>query len=465
MRARPRAARLVLPLRPKLAALGVDGSRRRLARLNHILIPEKKPDRDRVRRSWLGRLFSPVLAAYTSLSRDGRALLLLTVLVGFAGLDVRQSEVHLLFAMLVGLLAASVVARFFFGARALRVSVEAPGRVSVGDAQRFLVHLENTGPTRLLGLRVLGPFLPWDGRWTEEAPGVAALEPGARAPLGAEARFIARGEHHLDAFQVAPLVPLGLALGPRRESDGVRFLVVPRVADVPALDLEHRAPDRPAGTVVAQAAGDSEIAGVRPYRPGDPLRHLHARTWARTGVPHVRQYVTEHRDRVALLVWVDGATASERAREAALEIAAGAAASLTLRGAGLDLLLVDDRVLRVEPRAGRAALDLVLDRLGVHPLTPAETLPEAELETHAGGLSALVLVTADEDARRQALVASLARRGLPVRWLSVVEDERRGSVGGAERDLAGARLTRIAVAEIERRHEARAGAPAAGGSA
>jgi uncharacterized protein (DUF58 family) len=451
-------------VRPKLRALGFDGSRRGLARLNHIFIPEKKPDRDRVRKSWLGRISTPVFAAYASLSRDGRALVLIALLVGLVGLDVRLSQVHLLFAMLAGLLAASFVARFFFRAPALRVLVEAPARVSVGDAQRFLVHLDNPGPRRLLGLRVFAPFLPWDGTWTSPPTGVAALEPGARTTVFSEATFDARGEHHLDPFEVAPLVPFGLALGPRRESDGVRFLVVPRIADVAPLRLVHRRPRRAAGAVVAQAAGESEIAGVRPYRTGDPLRHLHARTWARTGTPHVRQYVTERSSGVALLVWVDGARATERAREAALEVAAGTAAFLALRGAGLDLLVVDDRALRVEPRSGRSALDLVLDRLAVHRLSEGEALLDAALEAHESGLSTLVLVTADEEPRRHALVSSLARRGFPVQWISVEEDDRRGAAPARERGSPpdGAAITRISVARVEQGHGA--ASAAAGGA-
>jgi uncharacterized protein (DUF58 family) len=445
----------------KLGAPFAGGTRRSLARLNHILIPEKKPERDRLRKSLAGRVFSPAFAAYASLSRDGRALALITLTVGFVGLDVRQSQVHLLFAMLAALLATSLVARFFFRAPELRVAVETTARVSVGDAQRFIVHLDNPGPRRLLGLRVFPPFLPWDGAWTSQTAGVAALEPRARATVFAEATFIARGEHHLDAFEVAPLVPLGLALGRGRESDGVRFLVVPRIVEVAPLALVHRRPRRPAGAVVSQAAGESDIAGVRPYRSGDPIRHLHARTWARTGTPHVRQYVAERSDRVALLVWVDGAAATEDAREAAIEVAAGAAAFLALRSGGLDLLVVDGEALPVAPRSGRNALDLVLDRLAVHALTSEEALPDAALDAHESGLSTLILVTADEEPRRRALVSSLVRRGLPIQWLSVVQGEPRGPGPAHDRAaaIAGAPITRIPMASLARGRGAAAGVP------
>jgi hypothetical protein len=164
----------------------------------------------------------------------------------------------------------------------------------------------------------------------------------------------------------------------------------------------------------------------------------------------VRQYVTERSDRIAMLAWLDGVDASERAREAALEVAAGVAAQLTLRGAGLDLLMVDDRALRVEPRTGRNALDLVLDRLAVHRLAEAEAVVEAVLAAHESALSTLVLITADEGPRRHALVSSLVRRGLPVRWVSIVEGDEAAKV--APEETKGAPMTRLSVADVERGH-------------
>jgi uncharacterized protein (DUF58 family) len=412
-RARPRLARLARLVR----------SSRALARLNHVFIPEKKPDRDRIRRSILGRLLTPIVAVGASFSREGRALLALSVMVGFAGLDVRDTQVHQLFAMLAGVLLASLLASPFFWLRGLELRASGPDRVAVGASARFDVELRNVGKRRLLSLRLGGPFLPWDGRWVRRIGGVAVLEPGASAVASAEARFVARGEHHLDAFEVGALVPLGLAMGPRRASDGVRFLVVPRVANVGPLSLGHRSPDRRHATLSSLRPGDTEIVGVRPYRAGDPIKHLHARTWARTGVPHVRQYVDERRDRVALAVLVDGDEASERTKEATLSVAAGVAARLAHHEGGLDLLLVDDRGFPVVPRTGMRALDAVLDRFAVHVLSE-EPRPAAQaLRERLGGVTSLVLVSAGWSPRADSMRDEARARGVPIAVVVVREPE------------------------------------------
>ncbi len=393
-------------------------SRRRLERLNHVLVPEKKPDRDRLRRSWRWRLLSPAFLLYASLSRDGRGLLLLTMLVGLAGVDITQSQVHLLFAALAGLVMGSLALRPFFRAKGVEVEVETSARVSVGAPQRFLVHLDHRGKKPILALRVASPFLPWDGRWSKQPHGVAALRPRERATVIAEARFSARGEHHLDPFEIGVLVPLGLAVGPRRLSDGARFLVVPKIANVVDLTLEHRVPERQAGHVTSRAPGESDIVGVRPYRPGDALRHLHARTWARTGVPHVKSYVSEQSERVGLAVLVDGDEVTDEVKEATISLAAGVAAAIVRRGGGIDAVLIDDRLTHLASRSGKAALDGVLDRLATHVLEDVEKPCDGALDALAPELSTLVIVSAHDGP--SAAVDRLRARGLPVHWLRVV---------------------------------------------
>ncbi len=397
-------------------------SRRELARLNHIFIPEKKPDRDKLRRRWSWRLVAPAFAVHSALSEEGRALFMMSILVGFAGLDVIGTQVYLLFSAMAGLIVASLAMRPFFRSPGLTMKVSSAPRVEVGAPLEIVVRLVNGGPRPLLAMRVSGPFLPWDGRWTRSRGGVASIEPGREAAVVAKATFMARGEHHLDGFDAGALVPLGLAIGPRRHSEGVRFLVVPRIAKVGPIQLRHRRPAHLGDHARSRAPGQSEIDGVRPYRPGDALKHLHARTWARTGVPHVRTYAAENSVKVGLAVFVDGDHATERAKEAAISLAAGVTARLAAE-TGIDLLVVDTDAHAISPRAGKPALDAVLDRLAVHALTTKNTDAAAALDERVGALSALVLVTADAAPARKQLVRELRAQGLDVHWMVAVEQE------------------------------------------
>lgn len=400
----------------------VLGDKRELARLNHIFIPAKKADRDRFRRGRFAKVLRPMLSLYFALSQEGRSLFVITILIGLASLDINESQVYLLFAMLVGLVTASVASRLFFRAHGLTLKVEGPARVAVGETQRFVVTLENRGSDPLASVRLVAPFLPWDGKWLRPPEPVAAIRPHGRASVLADASFMARGEHHLDAFEAALLVPMGLALGPRRLSNDARFLVVPRVPNVGPIAVTHRRAQHRDARVTSRAVGDDEFAGVRPYRAGDSLKHLHARTWARTGVPHVRTYVAERSDRVGIVVWVDGDEAKESTKEAALTLAAGVAARLLAQGEGVDRLVIDNETFVVAPRSGRAALDAVLDRLAVFATTTSAIDIEPTLAETASTLSSLVLISADDSPRRHRLVAELERVGIPLRWVVVAED-------------------------------------------
>lgn len=408
----------------RLGLFAILRDKRELQRLNHIFIPATKEERDKFRTSRTAKLLRPWVFAFFSLSREGRGLFALTVMIGFAGLDVGQTQVYLMFAMLAGFTLASLAARPFFRARGLSLRVAAAPRVSLGEPLELLVELQNAGERALTDLRVGQPFLPWDGTWLPGPQlGVPTLEPGERRAVVARAVFVARGEHHLDPFSAAVLVPLGLTLGPRRESEGARFLVVPKLAKVERLRVVHRVPEQRVTRVTSRSQGEGEFAGVRRYRAGDPLKHLHARTWARTGVPHIKTYLTERSDRVGLIVMLDGAEATEREKEAALSLAAGIAARLCHDGDGVGDLILDGEAVRIEPRLGRAALEAVLDRLGVVRLTAQDLAREDAALELSGAHSSVVLVTADKSPARVRLARGLAERGVPLRWFVVAEDE------------------------------------------
>jgi uncharacterized protein (DUF58 family) len=396
-------------------------SKRELARLNHILIPEKKDDRDRVRQSWLAKVIRPAFAGVSSLSREGRVIFLMTVMIGFAGLDVGQSQVHLLFALMFGALFTSLLARPFFRARRLSVAVNAPRRVTMDSPQHFAIRLSNQGDESLAGVRVMSPFLPWDGAWVTRPEGASLVAPGREVVLGAEATFMARGEHHIDPFEAALLVPLGLALGPRRVSDSPRFVVVPKFAVVTSVRLPAALPRAQGKLKPSNVAGDAEFAGVRPYRVGDSLRHVHARTWIRTGKPHIKTFFAERNDRLGLVVLCDGDAVSEDTKEATLTLAAGVARTLFETGAGLERFVLGAEVMAVPPSSGRGGLDGVMDRLGLHRLRREVIGIEPLLEATAG-LASAICVVCDDGPERAACFEALRRTGLSLRVITLAVD-------------------------------------------
>jgi uncharacterized protein (DUF58 family) len=165
-----------------------------------------------------------------------------------------------------------------------------------------------------------------------------------------------------------------------------------------------------------------DLLGVRPYRAGDPVRHLHARSWARAGVPVVREYQEEYFSRVGVVIATAGADAERL--EAILSLAAGVVAHLSRGEALIDLLVVGDRVhdLTLGRHLGflEQALDLLacVEREAEEP--PGDALL-ARLAPYLPRLSCMVVVAAAWD--RGALAERVRGCGVGCRTL-VVEGER-----------------------------------------
>jgi uncharacterized protein (DUF58 family) len=413
------------------------------AKLNHVLIPSTKTARDRLRKGPLGPLIRPFGAFYDGLTDEGRAVFLISFIVGGFGIDVRGSEVHVLWAALAALLAGTLLATRFHALGPFRVEVSAPRRVTIGDAITFTVVLHNDGPADHHALRVLGPFLPWDGRWTVPSPRVRHLAAGAQIRVEARARFLERGEHHLDPFQAAALVPIGLTLGPSVASAGVRFLVVPKIANVVRLATPSGRRHQPGGVALASKTGESmDLLGVRPYRAGDPVRQLHARSWARTGTPMVREYQEEYFSRIGVVI--DTAAPSADRLEAMLSLAAGVVAHLSRGEALIDLLVAGDRVHDLTLGRHLGFLEQALDLLAcveasARPLAADAVL--SVLSPHLARLSCVIVVTGAWDSG--ALAERIRGSGVGCTTLVVVDEgpEARG------RDVVSIRASAIAAGE------------------
>lgn len=419
-----------------------------LAKLNHILIPSKKAERDRFRKGLLGRATSPLVALFEALSDEGRLVALMSILVGAFSLDVRRTEIHLVWCALVALVVASLVVRRAFRLDGVRIEIVAPPRVTIGEAMSFALVLRNDGAREHHAIRVRGPFLPWDGKWTGAMPRVRRLRAGATARVEATCRFVERGEHHLDAFHAAALVPFGLALGRRIATTGCRFLVVPKIARVDRLALPTARRHQPGGVALASKTGESmDLLGVRPYRPGDPIRHLHARSWARRGVPVVREYQEEYFSRIGVVLDTDvdaaeaaGARDPERLLEAAISLAAGVVAHLSRGEALIDLLVVGDRVHDLTLGRSLGFLEQALDLLAcVAPGPRVE--PDALVERLASHLSRLSCVVVVALARDEGALAERIR-GYGVACTVIAVGDASGALGRDSKVVAADAIER-----------------------
>jgi uncharacterized protein (DUF58 family) len=395
------------------------------ARLNHILIPKTKEDRDRFRQSRFGRVAIPLASLFWgSLTDEGRTLLLVTAIVGAFALDVRRTTAYVLFSALAGLLTGSLAASLRLRLKQTRIAVTAPKRVTVRETVSFAVTCARAAgaSTASPPVRVRGPFLPWDGVWVDRAPEELVILPGKSATATLQAKFIARGVHHLDGFTAAAVAPLGLACGPRVESDPVKLTVVPRIANVTRLPFALATRHQPGGVALASKSGESmDLLGVRPYRPGDPVRDLHARSWARAGAPVVREYQQEYFTRVGVVLDTD--VADPELLEAAIELAAGVLANLSRVETLVDVLVVGDRVHELTLGRSLGYLDQALDLLATVERGPKLAAGDltGRIAPYLSRLSSVVVIGVEGSAERLAVERAIRARGVACTTLEIDE--------------------------------------------
>jgi uncharacterized protein (DUF58 family) len=392
------------------------------ARINHVLIPQTKSERDRYRHGRLARWLRPVGAIISRLSREGRAFLTIVCGTAILCIDIGRTQSFVLAFATLSLLTAALLFTGYYRLGGVSVRVHAPRRVAVGDEIDVTVALRNDGDADHVSIGIEPPFLPWDGTWTAPPESIAKLASRAQARSIARARFVARGEHHLDPFRVAAVLPIGLSQGPAISTDGVRFVVVPRVARVVSLATPVGRRYQPGGIANASHTGDAtDLLGIRPYRPGDPIRDLHAVSWARYGEPMVREYQEEYFTRIGVVVDTDTTGASPAHLEAALSLAAGVVARLCGGEALVELLIVGERVQKLSLGRSLGSLDQALDALATVRARPHFTAESvlAIMGPEFDRLSSVVFIALAIDEARTAVVSAIVGRGIGCLTLAV----------------------------------------------
>jgi uncharacterized protein (DUF58 family) len=203
---------------------------------------------------------------------------------------------------------------------------------------------------------------------------------------------------------------------------------------------------QPGGVALASQTGESmELKGLRPYRPGDPVRDLHARRWARLGEPVVREYQQEYFTRIGVVVDTDVSVADEARLEAGLSLGAGVVAHLSRGESLIDLLVVGQELRQLTLGRNLGFVDQALELLAVVEPGPRfdGDLLSRRLSPHLARLSCVVFVALAWDEPRTRFVGEVRRGGVRCRVLAVTRD--RDADRGAQ---VGADLTEVSVASI-----------------
>lgn len=138
---------------------------------------------------------------------------------------------------------------------------------------------------------------------TVKAVPVPDLPPGQEAEVELELVPSRRGILRFEGVTVARTDPLGLVRAFTRWPAAQSLLVLPRRYPLPPIALPGGRRYQQGGVAMASSVGDSEeFVSLREYRRGDPLRHIHWRSWAKVDKPIVKEFQDEFFVRHALIL-------------------------------------------------------------------------------------------------------------------------------------------------------------------
>jgi len=388
----------------------------------------------------------------------GRFVFLLCVVVGFAGVDTRQALVYQLFALAVApLLVACVLA--LRPAPRVRLVGGLPRRLTAGRPLAASVDVESAGPRESGNLAVswTGPSHTGRGVKVEPTDSFVDCAPGRPGHARIQVAATHRGRYVIPGLGVSATDPLGLlATGRSFRQPDQTLLVYPRFFALDELPLPVGRRYQPGGIPLAASLGDSnEFVGTREYREGDPLRKIHWRSWARRGVPVVKEYQEEYFSRIALVFDTflprRPGKAEKRGFEAGVSLVASIADHFSRSEEIVDLFAAGPDIYQLSAGRSLAYLANVLDVLAC--LEPCHEPPFDEVGPHLhetlAQLTTVVAVVLDWDEQREAFLLGLRELGVAVRTFIVHPGPTRRRWDGVARELG--EITLVTPDEVERR--------------
>ena len=382
-------------------------------------------------------------------------LLALSVLIasGLVGLDMDQTMAFQGFALLLCLVSVAMAASVFYRAR-FTAERWLPRFGTVGQPLSYVVRVRSQSGSRLDHLEVLEeladprPTLPeYAAAQKEETRRRGfSLKPTASPPLDfrqaltrpsalpalpargqAEVRVevmpLKRGPLRFVGLTVARPDPFGWFRGFVHVPLPQTVLILPRRYPLPDIPLPGARQYQLDGVALASAIGESEeFVSLRDYRPGDPKRRIHWRSWARLGRPIVKEYEDEFLVRHALILDTFARPGRAAALEEAVSIAASFACTVNTQESLLDLMFIGLQAVCVTSGRGVGQVELTLQTLAA--VTPCRSQPFSSLTTlvlkHAEAVCGCVVVLLEWDEPRQDLIRRLRAQEVELLVLVVV---------------------------------------------
>ena len=389
------------------------------------------------------------------------------IVAGAVGVDIENTVVYQLFALLLGFLVLAFVCSFFFRAK-FSVTRSLPRVVTAGQPFSYQVTIHNLTGTHQAGLTLLEDladprpsFEDWLGFQLAEGRRVRPFSMAQRRqknpfrvataremeapPMTARGQTEARGEMlplrrgilRFTGLTVARPDPLGIFRSFIKISAPQTVLILPKRHPLPAIALPGALRYQEGGVALAANVGRSEeFVALRDYRHGDPLRHIHWRSWAKAGKPIVKEFADEFFVRHALVLDTFDDEPNSEVLEEAVSVAASFACTILTQESLLDLLFVGNQSYCFTSGRGLAHTDQMLEILASVKNCADKRFDTLEhlVLNHVSAVSGGICVLQRWDDARQNLVKKMRALGVPLLVLVVIPPGGKKPDAGVMRD-------------------------------
>jgi uncharacterized protein (DUF58 family) len=226
-----------------------------------------------------------------------------------------------------------------------------------------------------------------------------------------------RGTLHFSNISIGRTDPLGLVKAFMQLPCPDTLLVLPRRYPVPGIRLPGLRKHQPGGVALSSSVGDAEeFSALRDYRPGDAMRRIHWKSWAKTGKPVVKEYQDEFFVRHALVLDTFAAAQDAELFEEAVSVAASMVCTVQKQDSLLDLMFIEDQAYCMTSGRNVAQIERILQVLGS--VSACGDQPFSRMAqfvaAHAHTMSGCICVLLNWDEQRQALVGKLRAMDIPL---------------------------------------------------
>ena len=384
---------------------------------------------------WLTRRFTP----------SGLGVLVCFVFSGIVGADTNQSLSYQVFCLLGALLGMAIALSHFqrYRVRARRIL---PRFGTVGMPLRYRIVFDNQTPRRYRELKfyesLVEPFpalrefsvLNWRTTWqiqrqqwsqimTRRRRAIApsldlpTLLPQSETEVMGEIIPLQRGLLQFRSIGVTRADPLGLfnaCLSLLSVPQAI--LILPKRYHLPPIELPGARRHQSGAFALASSVGDAEeFRALREYRPGDPIRKIHWKSWAKVGRPMIKEEQEEFFVRHALILDTFQSTGERELLEEAVAIASSLACEIQTQESLLDMMFVGLESYCFTAGRGLGQTERMLELLAS--VVPCQDksfecfMPV--IQSRCSLLSGCICILLDWDEERQTLVRYLQSLGIP----------------------------------------------------